>query len=76
MKRPRSAKTIWIRRLTVAVFMLNLLAVTWPVIQFFRQADPRFLGLPLSMAWPVGWIVVGWIMLLLLDYFERREEDG
>ncbi len=75
MKRSRDPKTMWIRRVTVAVFLLNLLAVTWPVLTFFRHADPRILGLPLSLAWPVGWIVIGWIMLLILDRFEGREED-
>lgn len=64
----------WPRRLAVAVFVINLLAVTWPVITLFRAADPRFLGLPLSLAWPLAWIIIGWVTLLILDYFVRRED--
>ena len=64
-----------IRLLVVGVFLLNLLAVTWPGISFFRTAEPFVFGLPLSMAWPVAWIVIGWITLLLLDFFEQREGD-
>lgn len=60
------------RRLAVAVFVLNLLAVTWPVASWFGAAKPLILGLPLSMAWPAAWIIIGWITLLLLDYAENR----
>ncbi len=64
-----------IRRLAIAVFLLNLLAVTWPVLSLFRSADPLVFGLPLSMAWPIAWIVIGLITLLVLDYSEKRHED-
>ena len=60
------------RRLAVAVFVLNLLAVTWPVAPWFGAAEPLILGLPLSMAWPAAWIIIGWITLLLLDHTENR----
>lgn len=73
--KPRNSKTIWICRLAAVVFALNLLAVTWPLLSLFRAADPRFLGLPLSLAWPVAWIVVGWITLMVLDHFVRREDN-
>ena len=62
-----------IRRLAIGVFLLYLLAVTWPVATLFRSAEPLVFGLPLSMAWPVAWILVGLIMLLVLDHFENRE---
>ena len=67
-------KRSWIRRLVVGVFILNLLAVTWPVLSHFRAAEPFVFGLPMSMAWPIGWILIGWITLLLLDHFEQRED--
>jgi len=65
---------LWIRRLAVGVFVLNLLAVTWPIASLFRAAEPPVFGLPMSMAWPIAWIVIGWITLLVLDHFEKREE--
>ena len=75
MKEAPGTKKFWIRRLVAGVFLLNLLAVTWPGISFFRTAEPFVLGLPLSMAWPVAWIVIGWLTLLVLDAVEQREGD-
>ena len=67
-------KRRWTRRLAVGVFVLNVLAVTWPVITLFRAAEPLVIGLPLSMAWPIGWIIIGWVTLLVLDHVESRED--
>ena len=61
-----------IRRLAVAVFLLYLLAVNWPVASLFREAEPLILGLPMSMAWPIAWILIGFFMLLVLDHFENK----
>ncbi len=63
-----------IRRLAVGVFLLNVLAVTWPVLTLFRSSEPLVLGLPLSMAWPVAWILIGLIMLLLLYHFDEKDQ--
>ncbi|MEO1081123.1 MAG: hypothetical protein AAFY29_16305 [Pseudomonadota bacterium] len=59
------------RRLAVAVYVLNVLAMTWPVATQFSAARPLILGLPLSMAWPVIWILIGLVTLLLLDHVEN-----
>ena len=63
-----------IHRLAIGVFLLNLLAVTWPVISLFRSSEPLVFGLPLSMAWPIAWILISWIMLLVLHHFDNRDE--
>ena len=63
-----------IRRLAIGLFLLNLLAITWPVLTLFRSPEPLVFGLPLSMAWPIAWILIGWIMLLVLDHFENRDQ--
>ncbi|MEM7280232.1 MAG: hypothetical protein AAF438_01185 [Pseudomonadota bacterium] len=63
----------FIRRLAIFVFLLILLAVTWPVAILFRSPEPFVFGLPLSMAWPIAWILVGWIMLLVLDHYENKD---
>ena len=48
-----------IRRITVIVFLMNALAVTWPVLTFFRMPEPFPLGMPMSMIWltssSLGW---------------------
>lgn len=62
-----------IHRLAIGVFLLNLLAVTWPVLGLFRSPEPLVLGLPMSMAWPVAWILIGWIMLLVLYHFDNQK---
>ena len=64
-----------IRRLAIGLFLVNLLAVTWPGLTLFRSPEPLILGLPLSMAWPIAWIVIGWIMLLMLDHFENKDSS-
>ena len=40
-----------------------------------RDPLPFVFGLPASLAWPVMWILLGWVMLLVLDHFENREGD-
>ena len=62
-----------IRRITIGVFLFYLLAVTWPVSTLFHSPEPLVFGLPLSMAWPVGWILIGLVVLLVLDHFENKE---
>jgi hypothetical protein len=64
-----------IRRLAIGVFLLNLLAVTWPVVSLFRSPEPLVFGLPLSMAWPVAWILLGLVMLLVMDHFENKDKS-
>lgn len=60
------------RRLAVAVYVLNVLAMTWPGATLVNTARPLVLGLPLSMAWPVLWILISLVTLLFLDYSENR----
>ena len=63
-----------VRRIVVVGFLINLIAVIWPVLTLVRSPEPFVFGLPLTMAWPIGWIIVGWILLLFLDHFEERGE--
>ena len=63
-----------IRRLAIIVFLLNLLAITWPVLTVFRTPEPLVFGLPLSMAWPIAWILIGWVMLLVLYHFDDQDQ--
>ena len=53
----------------MGVFLLNVLAVTWPVVSLFRSPEPLVFGLPLSM---IAWALIGFIMLLQ-DHFEDRD---
>lgn len=64
--------TRWLRRGAFAFFVLYLLAVTWPGAVPFSSAEPFVLGVPFSLFWPIVWIVLGFIVLLVLDHFEER----
>jgi len=64
MKRPL------IHRLAIAFFVLNLFAVTWPVATWVAQPLPMIFGLPLSLAWSIAWIVLGFVVLAIVEWFE------
>ena len=42
----------------------------------FNRIRPLVLGLPLSMAWIVAWVVMSGIALFLLDRSEARGRKG
>jgi|GEM_PF-307946 len=64
-----------VRRCALAFFVVNLLAVIWPLATLVSVAEPMILGLPLSMAWAIAWILLGFVALLILDRFECRHES-
>lgn len=56
-----------VRRMALVFFAVYLLAMIWPVAGWMGAPEPFLFGLPLSMAWPILWIVLGWIVLLVVD---------
>lgn len=64
-----------VRRCALAFFVVYLLAVIWPLATLVSAAEPMILGLPLSMAWAIVWILLGFVALLILDRFECRHES-
>lgn len=65
-----------VRCSVVIFFLLYLVAVIWPLATLVSAAEPMILGLPFSLAWAVAWILLGFMALLILDHFERREEES
>ncbi|CAN5541402.1 hypothetical protein BH24GEM3_BH24GEM3_24570 [soil metagenome] len=65
-------KTSRIRWLTLIFFVVYLAALTYPAYLPFRHPTPMILGLPLSLVWVIFWVLLGWGMLMLLYYVERR----
>ncbi len=63
-----------VRGLAIGLYLLYVLAITWPGATLFRSPEPLVFGLPSSMAWPVAWILIGLVTLLVLDHFENRDE--
>lgn len=55
------------RRLAfLAVYLLLVAALVWPIYPYFSGALPLILGLPLSLAWVVMVLVAGFGALLAL----------
>lgn len=59
------------RLLFVAVYLAVAAAVVWPVYPLFAGIRPFILGLPLSLAWMVLALVVGFVALLALYLTEE-----
>lgn len=58
------------RRPIVLVFLMtgviSGLALIWPVYPLAADLQPYILGLPLSFAWVVGWLIIMFTALVLL----------
>jgi len=53
-------------RAFLVVTVLSGLALIWPVYPLAADVRPYILGLPLSFAWVVAWLVVMFVALVLL----------
>lgn len=68
--------TIRTARILFALFLCAFaIAVAGPGMVPFNHIRPLVLGLPLSMAWIVAWVVMSGIALFLLDRSEARGRD-
>lgn len=54
----------------LAVILLTGIALVWPVYPFFSSIRPFILGFPLSFAWIIVWLLVGFGALV---FFYRRD---
>ena len=54
------------RLLFVVVLLAAAVALVWPVYVLFSGIFPLVLGLPLSLAWPVLWLIVIFAALVWL----------
>lgn len=66
MKRPLR------HRFAIGFFSIYLLAVIWPVARWVAEPLPLILGLPLPLAWSILWIVLSFLVLLWLEWYEDR----
>ena len=63
-------------KLLLAVVVLALLASVWPGYLLGARIEPYVLGLPFSLIWPVGCIVLVFIALLLTFRADARKRAG
>ena len=69
---PPGARRIYLA--TAVFFAVTFAALVWPVYALFAGIRPRILGLPLSLAWVVGWVVAGFLVLAAVHLWEGRRE--
>ena len=60
--------------LLAAYVLICLAAVTWPGYPLFgARIRPMVLGLPWSLAWVVGWVLLTFVALALYDWTRPDE---
>jgi TRAP-type C4-dicarboxylate transport system permease small subunit len=69
------------RRLRAVLFAIYvvvcLLALTWPgYSRFGNSMEPWVLGLPFSLAWVVGWVVLTFVALIVFHLTRGSGEGG
>lgn len=66
-------------RLNRILFTVVMIAATffliWPGYTFFSSATPFILGLPLSFAWVVLWVIIGFIAMLALHISDNKDYE-
>jgi hypothetical protein len=63
-------------RAALVFFLVVLAAVVWPVYALFADIRPLVLGMPLSLAWVVAWVVISFLGLLAIFLWESRGRNG
>jgi amino acid transporter len=72
--RDRSHLRHWLFGLYVLVC---LAAQTWPVYGAFGNSiEPYVLGLPWSLAWVVGWVILTFVALAIYHVTGERDAGG
>lgn len=56
-----------------AVVVLATLALTAPGYSWVSSSEPYILGLPLSLAWVIGWLVI--VFVVLAAFYWKEEID-
>lgn len=71
-RRPR------LRDLLFAVYVLCCVgALTWPGYEWLgNRIEPHVLGIPFSLAWVVGWVILSFLALVLYHATDRPRGAG
>lgn len=62
------------RILFLIVMILTTLAIIWPGHAIFSSATPLIFGFPLSFAWIILWVIIGFVALVGI-YLSDEHED-
>ena len=68
------------RIIFLIVIILTSVAIIWPGHAIFSSATPLIFGFPLSFAWIILWVIIGFAALLGLyltdSHHDGDEDDG
>ncbi|CAN5351686.1 hypothetical protein BH23BAC3_BH23BAC3_23600 [soil metagenome] len=57
------------------VLLITALAVIWPGHAIFSSATPLIFGFPLSFAWIIFWVIVGFAAMMGLYLSDSHDDD-
>lgn len=57
------------------VMILATFAVVWPGHDIFGSATPLILGLPLSFAWIILWVIISFVAMLALHFSDNKDPE-
>lgn len=64
------------RRVFLSIMVFVQLGIIWPGYALFSAAEPLILGFPLSFAWLIAMLLLGFAALLMLYVGDNRAEDA
>ena len=64
-------------RLFALYVVICLIAITWPgYAKFGNSIEPYVMGLPFSLAWVVGWVLMTFVVLVIYHATSESDESG
>lgn len=63
------------RLIFITVMILTALAIIWPGHALFSSATPLIFGFPLSFAWIILWVMIGFTAMLGLYLTDSHDDE-
>ncbi|MFW6348290.1 MAG: hypothetical protein ACOC2C_06750 [Cyclonatronaceae bacterium] len=64
------------RRVFLSIAIFVQLSIIWPGFALMSAAEPLVFGLPLSFAWLIAMLLLGFAALLMLYFGDNRQEEA
>lgn len=63
-------------RLMIFIFsILAFLSIMWPGYAHFADYEPFILGIPLSFAWIILWVILSFVAMMSMYILDNRDEE-
>lgn len=66
----------WHRRVFFGVMLIVQLSIIWPGFALFSAAEPLIFGFPLSFAWLIAMLLLGFAAFVGLYVLDNRQQDA